>query len=355
MTNHPIVFQSAAVANTLIAGVPCAVRTILATSQAGIIDLDQEVLLLVKGKWHDFEAVHRDLGRIVPEAQMEWESIDSGTVDPAVRAIDGLECLRDPENVIPRNLAELLLDDHFQNSVSTSQILVQASCRTIANTGKTTDGIVSRYINRPISQFISFQLLKSPGMRPIHATIAAGLIGVVMALCLFLGGHAGLLWGAVLFQFASVIDGVDGEIARATFRSSKLGATLDTAGDVATNFAFIAGVSFNLWMSGNVAAGQAGFAGLALLITGLTVLGFLSIRGGGALSFDALKHDARRTASPVMVALSTIASRDVYALFLAVLILVGWAAPAMIFFAMAVTIWFFVAAIMLGRRFFWSK
>ena len=73
------------------------------------------------------------------------------------------------------------------------------------------------------------------------------------------------------------------------------------------------------------------------------------------MSFDALKHDARRTASPVMVALSTIASRDVYALFLAVLILVGWATPAMIFFAIAVTIWFFVAAIMLGRRFFWSK
>ena len=51
-----------------------------------------------------------------------------------------------------------------------------------------------------------------------------------------------------------------------------------------------------------------------------------------------------------MTALSRIASRDVYAFVLAIMILMGLAAPAMVIFAGAVGIWFGVAMVMLARR-----
>ena len=60
------------------------------------------------------------------------------------------------------------------------------------------------------------------------------------------GGKAGLILGAILFQAASVIDGVDGEMARATFRATDLGATLDSAVDMATNFLFVLGLTIHL-------------------------------------------------------------------------------------------------------------
>jgi len=50
------------------------------------------------------------------------------------------------------------------------------------------------------------------------------------------------LIGALLFQAASMFDGVDGEIARATYRTSRSGAALDSAIDAATNFAAMLGI-----------------------------------------------------------------------------------------------------------------
>ena len=155
--------------------------------------------------------------------------------------------------------------------------------------------------------------------------------------------------GAILFQIASIVDGVDGEIARATQRSSKSGATLDTATDAATNFAFLAGISANQWSGGHTIAGQAGLGAFVLLALGLTVLGWRSVRDTGALSFDALKNDTRTQRSVILTGLAKITSRDVYALFLAVLVAIGLANVAIGVFAAAVAIWFVTAMIMLAR------
>ena len=352
MTNPSLVFESAAVANTLVAGVSCAARAYLAASRADVIDPSKDLMMIVPGRWDDFDRIQSELKRIVPEARIARSAFEAAMNRRAIRAVDAVSCLENPSSVRALPLEEFASKRRGADDAGTSLRLRKISRQIIAETGKPTDGFVSRHINRPISQFCSFHLLKIDWLRPIHATVLAGALGVAMALCLFLGGYIGLLAGAFLFQLASIIDGVDGEIARATFRTSKLGASLDTASDAATNFAFIAGVSVNLWLSGEVAAGQAGLAGLALLMTGLAVMGFLSVREGGPLNFDALKHEANATSSPIMAVLAKITSRDVYALVLAVLILIGWAGPAMVFFAGAVTIWFIAAAFMLGRRFF---
>lgn len=50
--------------------------------------------------------------------------------------------------------------------------------------------------------------------------------------------------GGFLFQMASVLDGVDGEVAKLTLRSSKLGGWLDTAVDNLTLLFFLIAASF---------------------------------------------------------------------------------------------------------------
>jgi len=321
MASHTLVFQNEALANALVAGLPSAVRIVHELQQNLVLSPTDEVSLVTPGGWRDTAHLEQEIARVCPAIRVQFLPQVERMTDG--EAIDAQELLAYP---------------------------AQASKRIIANTGKPTDGLVSRLINRPISQFISLQALKFPGVRPIHGTVVAALIGVAMALCLFFGGIVGLYAGAVLFQLASIIDGVDGEIARATLRSSKLGATLDTASDAATNFAFIAGVSFNLWQQGETLAGQMGFAGLGLLAIGLAIIGWLSVRAGGPLSFDALKHDAQVTASPVMNALAKITSRDVYALALAVMILIGLAGLAIMVFASAIAAWFVTAMAMLWRK-----
>ncbi len=293
--------------------------------------------------------LEREIARLYPGARVEFAAYDADATGAGDMAIDGLKAAAGKSPIEAMPIDQIIQGD-FHEDAAMRRTISAANREIIQKTGKPTDGLVSQWINRPISQFISSILLRWPAVRPIHATIAAGLTGVVMAACLFLGGGAGLIAGAILFQIASIIDGVDGEIARATQRSSKCGATLDTATDALTNFAFIAGVSVNLLQSGQSEAGWAGLGGLALLFTGLTILGLLSLRAGGPLSFDALKHQAQAARSPLITFLAKITSRDVYALVLAVMIVIGLAGPAMVIFAAAIAVWFAAAMLMLLRK-----
>jgi CDP-L-myo-inositol myo-inositolphosphotransferase len=350
MANTPLLFQSETTANILIAGIPSALRAFHRLCQAGVVGAEAEQDLIAAGGWQSTAGLLQEFNRQYPGTRIRFLALEDEALDQAVLAIDGLEAGVGTDMPEPGPICNVLARQSIYDAASARQKIASASRSIVASTGKPTDGLVSQWVNRPVSQFFSFHLLKLRWIRPIHATIAAGLIGVVMAVCFFLGGQTGLLIGAILFQFASIVDGVDGEIARATFRSSKLGATLDTATDALTNFAFIAGVSVNIWNGGNALAGQAGLAGLTLLFVGLSILGLLSLREGGPLSFDALKHDARETSKPIMLFVAKITSRDVYALVLAILILVGLAAPAMMVFAAAIGVWFIAAMIMLLRK-----
>ena len=341
MARTALHFQSEDVAHKLVAGLPLALRAVLALAQQRNFCEETSIQLVAPDGWSSPYLLDQEINRAVPSLKIVFASnTSSGTLE----SVDGF--------TLALTGHSQPWSDHETGSRSAQEVssaIRAASTRLVQSTGKQSDGFVSEHLNRPISQFISLRLLKLSWIRPIHGTIAACILGLAMALCLFFGGEAGLYAGAILFQSASIIDGVDGEIARATLRTSKMGATLDTAGDAATNFSFIAGVSFNLWQSGDTLAGLAGAAGLGLLFLGLSILGGLSLRDGGPLSFDAVKDKAKATASPTMTILAKLTSRDVYALLLAIMILIGLAGPAMILFAIAIATWFIVAMAMLIR------
>jgi CDP-L-myo-inositol myo-inositolphosphotransferase len=58
-----------------------------------------------------------------------------------------------------------------------------------------------------------------------------------------------MLFGAILFQAQSVLDGCDGELSRVTYRGSHLGQWLDTVGDDLTNYGFFTGLAWGLYAS----------------------------------------------------------------------------------------------------------
>jgi phosphatidylglycerophosphate synthase len=103
--------------------------------------------------------------------------------------------------------------------------------------GKPSDGFFSRHLNRRISWPIS-RLLIGLGARPNPVTIANLLLGLASAALLASGGLAATVAAGLLFQFVSITDGCDGEIARLTFRQSALGARLDNVCDAVVIVAF---------------------------------------------------------------------------------------------------------------------
>ncbi|MGZ8310533.1 MAG: CDP-alcohol phosphatidyltransferase family protein [Allosphingosinicella sp.] len=222
--------------------------------------------------------------------------------------------------------------------------------------GKASDGPVSRWFNRPLSREMSALLLLWPGVRPIHATFGTALLAAAMFAALLFGGSAGLVAGGLLFHFASVFDGVDGEIARATFRSSAAGAALDSAVDLFTLLLFLAGLILNLALSHHPQALVVGGWGVACFAFGLLALSWRAARAGGPFNLDLLKHAFRRLASgraaSVLVASGTIVtSRDFFALLFAILILVGRPMAVLWIFATAASLWLpFVLAVVPMRE-----
>ncbi|MDQ3874700.1 MAG: NTP transferase domain-containing protein [Actinomycetota bacterium] len=129
--------------------------------------------------------------------------------------------------------------------------------------GKGQDGPVARFLNRRLSGPLSLLLVRL-GVSPNAATVATFLLAVLAATVLGLGSvwTFALIAGGLLVQLAAVVDGVDGEIARASLRSSPRGGFLDTVLDRAGDAAALIGLA--------VAAGvgTATFAALAAALFG---------------------------------------------------------------------------------------
>jgi hypothetical protein len=117
--------------------------------------------------------------------------------------------------------------------------------RFLRGSGKSQDGFVSRYLNRPISRVVTRLLLRFP-TTPNAWTLATFPVPVIASLILGHGTHTSFVWGLVLFQIFSILDGCDGEIARAKFMESERGRKLDALFDVLSNILLVLGLGFGL-------------------------------------------------------------------------------------------------------------
>jgi phosphatidylglycerophosphate synthase len=117
--------------------------------------------------------------------------------------------------------------------------------RFLRGSGKSQDGFVSRYLNRPISRAVTRLLLRFPAT-PNGWTWLIFPIPVVAAVVLAAGSYRSFVWGLVLFQVFSILDGCDGEIARAKFMESEHGRRLDDLFDVLSNVLLALGLGLGL-------------------------------------------------------------------------------------------------------------
>ena len=141
---------------------------------------------------------------------------------------------------------------------------------------KPNDGPVSRHLNRPLSIWMSRHLVKTditPNQISLFSFLCSALAGGLFAL----GGYFALLLGGVLAQFASIVDGCDGEVSRLKYQSSDIGGWYDAVLDRYADAFLLFGLTWHL---------------LAIEASGWVLLvGFMAIIGSFMLSYTADKYD----------------------------------------------------------------
>jgi CDP-L-myo-inositol myo-inositolphosphotransferase len=346
-------------AGRLVAGVPAAARALREVALAGA----QHCTIAVRGGWTPGRYARAELDRLAQG--MPYAVVDTAALtDPDARVllIQGeypvgagrLRAALGGKGAFGRAMLLASPRDWSRLPRLTPEQAVarldRASRAIVAATAKPGDGIVSQLLNRPISQAISRLLLRVPAIRPFHATVVSALLATAMLASLIFGGAPGLIAGGLFYQLASIFDGVDGEIARATFRSSKTGAMADSLVDAVTNIGFLAGADINLWILGNARAAIAGTAGLAIVAIGLYLIGRRARRSSSVFTFDEVKDHFQARRSFLSQMLIWLTMRDFFALAWLAGILAGVAAPGIVLFSFGAAVWLVVVLVILRPR-----
>jgi phosphatidylglycerophosphate synthase len=182
---------------------------------------------------------------------------------------------------------------------------------------KPTDGPVSRLLNRPVSTRISMALAPLRIHPDVVSWAALGL-GVVAA---WLLAHGHPLAGALAVHLTSVLDGVDGELARLQGRERPSGALLDGVLDRVTDVAIAAGLGVWAVERGGLDPGVG-----VVLTAGATAASLLSMATKDRIAALGLRRGSER--GPWYL----LAGRDGRLLLVALAALVGrpaWALAAL--------------------------
>lgn len=139
---------------------------------------------------------------------------------------------------------------------------------------KTTDGLIARYINRRISTALTKLILsKNLPITPNQVSVISFVVSLVSAAAFALGYP---ILGGISAQISSIVDGVDGELARARKIVSKVGAFLDSMLDRYADVLII--ISASLYI-------QRSFAGLwssvlpLIAVSGDLLVSYIHVRG----------------------------------------------------------------------------
>lgn len=221
-----------------------------------------------------------------------------------------------------------------------AQTPAQATRALLVASLKPGEGWVGRHLNRPIS-FVIAQALMKTDISPNVVTWLTFVLALVTALVAAHGGVGWLAAGGILYQTVSVIDCVDGDLARVTYRTSKAGAALDTTFDMVANLGAVLGLTVGVVRTYGMAElvwPLALFGAMSCGITAMALLVRFGPRGG---SFDVMPQAlaVRLAAMPrlrrVVLIVEKGFKRDVYALAAALFCVFGfaWLLPRLAFFA----------------------
>jgi phosphatidylglycerophosphate synthase len=263
---------------------------------------------------------------------------DTPTLDAAAGALSGRETPRVPLD----DGLFMPLDSQSAAPALTRALLEDLGARTAA-----TDGYLAGLLDRHLSRAIT-RLLLPTAITPNQITVLGMVVAAVGGVGLATVSYGSRLAGVVALIVSSVLDGVDGELARARFQQSPHGARLDLYGDYLAHTVTFVGLGVGLVRQGLPPAGQ--WAALALLGgvgAAMAAMHLLVVRPTLATSGDL--HGSQRPAGadePPPSPLERLAGRD-YTYVLLILALLGhleW-----FLYGAAAGAWAFVAGFWLGR------
>ncbi|QQR79651.1 MAG: CDP-alcohol phosphatidyltransferase family protein [Deltaproteobacteria bacterium] len=110
-----------------------------------------------------------------------------------------------------------------------------------------TTGIVAKHINKRFSLPISRWVVTHTRWTPNQITYFNIFLGLLSGFVASKGTLFSLFIGGLLFQIVSIMDGVDGEVAKLTNTSSQWGQWLDTISDNGSLASFMIGISVGLY------------------------------------------------------------------------------------------------------------
>ena len=175
------------------------------------------------------------------------------------------------------------IQDRFWIDIDDEAAFRKAERHLLEGLVKSTDGPVSRYLNRPLSLWITKRFLLNRRITPNQISFFSFLLSMA-ASALFCWGHgAALAAGGVLAQLSSVVDGCDGEVARLKHEESDFGGWFDAVLDRYADGFLLLGLTY--------------FAYAAHTAFWVPGIGFLAILGTFMNSYTADKYDGfmRRT------------------------------------------------------------
>lgn len=203
----------------------------------------------------DEHAAQYDAAGMGPALLLARTTVVAGVIDAA-----------DPEAAMRRAVAAApqlpecgmpSIDAGSDAGASAAAEALWQSCR------KPIDGYVSRHLNRHVSLAISRRIVDT-AITPNQVSVLCITLGILSGVLAAQGGYEYLLAGATLFKLNSILDGVDGELARVRWAYSRIGELLDSAGDNIANFSFFGGVAVAALGAGQHGLASAGLLGLSM-------------------------------------------------------------------------------------------
>jgi CDP-L-myo-inositol myo-inositolphosphotransferase len=227
-----------------------------------VLDADGELVFAVDSRAayvdpDDATLVRRDHGAVVEidKRLASFDAIEAGLAACSAEPLVELAATLDGDLEFNRLKAAWLdaghridtvdIDGAFWADIDTPRERRRAIGHLVDRYGaKRTDGPVARVLNRPLSNLVSRRLLATR-IGPSSLTVANLGLLVLSGLLLALGARSDalLIAGGVLVQLSSALDGVDGELARVSGRSSERGAVLDAICDRYGDLAVLAGAA----------------------------------------------------------------------------------------------------------------
>ena len=191
------------------------------------------------------------------------------------------------------NVRVVDVDDLGWVDVDTPASLTAANRLLRRSLRKPDDGVIARYVNRPISSgFLTPMLLRLfPGVTPNQVSLL-GLVVAVAAALMF--GLRMPVLGAIGVMLASLLDGSDGEVARLKRVASPLGTFVDAVLDRYADAFMLAGAAYYAFRAGSESAWfGANWNALVALVAVLAVAGDLMVSYTSAKAVVDLGHRYR--------------------------------------------------------------